>query len=63
MDPDPDPGEAQKHVDPVDPDRDSDVDPEHCFFPVDAVLWNRTYFVQFRFRFRLLKSYGSGSDF
>jgi hypothetical protein len=29
---DPDPGEAQKHVDPVDPDPDSDPDPnpEHC---------------------------------
>ncbi len=26
-----------------------------------AVLWNRNYFL--RFRFRLLKSYGSGSDF
>ncbi len=25
------------------------------------VLWNRNYFL--RFRFRLLKSYGSGSDF
>ncbi len=28
-----------------------------------AVLWNRNYFLRFRFRFRLLKSYGSGSDF
>jgi len=27
------------------------------------VLWNRNYFLRFRFRFRLLKSYGSGSDF
>ncbi len=27
----------------------------------DSVLWNRNYFL--RFRFRLLKSYGSGSDF
>ncbi len=26
---------AQKHVDPVDPD--SDVDPEHCFFPYDVL--------------------------
>jgi len=26
-------------------------------------LWNRNYFLRFRFRFRLLKSYGSGSDF
>jgi hypothetical protein len=25
------------------------------------VLWNRNYFLRFRFRFRLLKSYGSGS--
>ncbi len=29
--------------------------------PWGAVLWNRYYFL--RFRFRLLKSYGSGSDF
>jgi hypothetical protein len=28
-----------------------------------AVLRNRNYFVRFRFRFRLLTSYGSGSDF
>ncbi len=28
-----------------------------------SVLWNRNYFLQFQFRFRLLKSYGSGSDF
>jgi hypothetical protein len=30
-----------------------------------TVLWNRNYFLRFRFRFRLLKSYGSssGSDF
>ncbi len=28
-----------------------------------AVLWNRNYFLRFRFRFLLLKSYGSGSDF
>jgi hypothetical protein len=30
-----------------------------------AVLWNRYYFLRFRFwfRFRLMKSYGSGSDF
>ncbi len=29
------------------------------------MLWNRNYFLRFRFRFRLLKSYGagSGSDF
>ncbi len=33
--------------------------PSHC--AVLAVLWNRNYFL--RFRFRLLKSYGSGSDF
>jgi hypothetical protein len=26
-----------------------------------AVLWNHNYFLWFRFRFRLLKSYGSGS--
>ncbi len=26
-----------------------------------AVLWNRNYFLRFRVRFRLLKSYGSGS--
>ena len=26
-----------------------------------AVLWNRNYLLQFRFRFWLLKSYGSGS--
>ncbi len=26
-------------------------------------LWNRNYFLRFRFRSRLLKSYGSGSDF
>ncbi len=31
-------------------------------FPL-AVLWNRNYFLRFRFRFLLLKSYGSGSDF
>ncbi len=30
-------------------------------FAEGAVLWNRSYFL--RFRFRLLKSYGSGSDF
>ncbi len=28
-----------------------------------AALWNRNYFLRFRFRFLLLKSYGSGSDF
>jgi hypothetical protein len=28
-----------------------------------AVLWNCNYFLRFRFRFLLLKSYGSGSDF
>jgi hypothetical protein len=28
-----------------------------------AVLWNRNYILQFRFRFRHLISYGSGSDF
>jgi hypothetical protein len=28
-----------------------------------AVLWNCNYFLRFRFRFWLLKSYGSGSDF
>ncbi len=26
-------------------------------------MWNRNYFLRFRFRFRLLKSYGSGSNF
>ncbi len=28
-----------------------------------SVLWNRNYFLRFRFRFWLLKSYGSGSYF
>jgi len=32
--------------------------PDPDFLPV---LWNRNYFLQFRFRFWLLKSYGSGS--
>jgi|LakMenEpi03Aug12_release.lakeMendotaPanAssembly.Ray.scaffolds.fasta_scaffold1271197_1 hypothetical protein len=34
-------------------------------FDSEAVLWNRKNFSRFRFRFRLLKSYGSGyvSDF
>jgi hypothetical protein len=31
------------------------------YAPLFAALWNRTYFL--RFRFRLLESYGSGSDF
>jgi hypothetical protein len=28
----------------------------------NSVLWNRNYLLRFRFRFWLLKSYGSGSD-
>jgi hypothetical protein len=38
--------------------RDMGLRQIHC---TQAVLWNRNYFL--RFRFRLLKSYGSGSDF
>ncbi len=34
-----------------------------CCFHFHAVLWNRNYFLRFRYRFRLLKSYGSSSDF
>jgi hypothetical protein len=29
---------------------------------IKSALWNRIYFLRFRFRFRLLKSYGTGSD-
>jgi hypothetical protein len=36
-----------------DPEDENDDD-------LDAALWNRNYFL--RFRFRLLKSFGSGSD-
>ncbi len=48
-----------------DPDR---PDKNQCgsgFTTLWAVLWNRNYLLQFRFRFWLLKSYesGSGSDF
>ncbi len=32
-------------------------------FVLTAVLWNRNYFLRFRFRFLLLKSYGCGSQF
>jgi hypothetical protein len=39
-----------------DPEDENDDD-------LDAALWNRNYFLRFRFRFRLLKSFGSGSDF
>ncbi len=34
-----------------------------CGSYLSPVLWNRNYFLRFGFRFRLLKSYGSGSDF
>jgi hypothetical protein len=39
--------------------------PSLIYWTSPAVLWNRNYFLRFRFRFRLLKSYGSvsGSDF
>ncbi len=30
---------------------------------ITAALWNRNYFLLFQFRYRLLKSYGSGSNF
>ncbi len=35
--------------------------PVHINSQFSSVMWNRNYFL--RFRFRLLKSYGSGSDF
>ncbi len=42
--------------------RKNDGDPTRSgYTTLEPALWNRNYFV--RFRFRLLKSYGSGSNF
>jgi hypothetical protein len=53
----------------LDAHEEDEIEDEHGEDPEDendddlgAALWNCNFFIRFRFRFRLLKSFGSGSD-